>query len=190
MELKNILKKHAVMAALLGALITSPCAASMTYQDTVLGQNPLAYYRLNETSGTTAVDLVAGHNATYGSALTLGEAGLQSPEFQGFGADNRALQFDKDSWQSVVTMPTSLGMSSNEGSVTEWFKATPDNLNGMGMLFYGSASPGDGYGDADEMHVHISSEGALKLTFRTSRFPFLVISRSWRVSGRSVLAAG
>src|SRR6266576_4963572 len=41
-------------------------AAQAAYKDVVLGNNPVAYYRLEETSGTTATDATANHfDGTY-----------------------------------------------------------------------------------------------------------------------------
>jgi hypothetical protein len=43
------------------------------YSDLVLSLSPLAYWPLNETSGTTAVDLVGAHNGAY-TGVDLGQA--------------------------------------------------------------------------------------------------------------------
>jgi hypothetical protein len=51
-----------------------------SYRDEVLADNPVAYWRLGETSGTTAVDEVGNHNGTYqpnsSGVWTGGELGL------------------------------------------------------------------------------------------------------------------
>ena len=46
------------------------------YRSVILNDGPLAYYTLNETSGTTAVDLVAAKNGTYTGSYTLGVTGV------------------------------------------------------------------------------------------------------------------
>lgn len=47
----------------------------MVYRDIVLADSPIAFWRLGEASGTTAVDEVGTHDATYVGSPTLGEAG-------------------------------------------------------------------------------------------------------------------
>lgn len=63
----------AVLAALAGVVLAAPAAASAnSYSDAVLADGPLAYYQLNETSGTTAFDSSGNHvDGTYSNA-TLG----------------------------------------------------------------------------------------------------------------------
>ena len=49
------------------------------YEAMVLNSGPVSYWPLNETSGTTAVDMASGlNNITYGGTYTLGSAGLRS----------------------------------------------------------------------------------------------------------------
>jgi hypothetical protein len=136
--------------------------ASVLYENEVISQNPIAYYRLNETIGTTASDAVGTHSASYGSGMILGEAGPRPLEFPGLETGNKAIQGNNNNFNSGITIPTSLGMSSNQGSVTEWFKITEEQLStSSGMLFYGSASYGDGFGSANELHVHLTNSGDL-----------------------------
>ena len=65
------------------------------YSATVLPTAPVGYWRLNESSGTTAANLGsgAGLNGTYTSA-TLGTAGPRPPDFNGFESDNNAPTFN------------------------------------------------------------------------------------------------
>ncbi len=48
---------------------------SLTYSETVIARNPIAYWRLGETTGTTAVDQMAIQDGAYTGAVTLGETG-------------------------------------------------------------------------------------------------------------------
>jgi hypothetical protein len=57
-------------------VLTPPAVA---YPATVVADKPVAYYRLNEASGTTAYDYVGGLNATYTNA-TLGQPGYSPNE--------------------------------------------------------------------------------------------------------------
>src|SRR5437763_1786933 len=57
--------------------VTSAKAAPDAYAAEVKADNPIGYWRLNETSGTTANDLSGnGNNGTYGPGVTLGQPGL------------------------------------------------------------------------------------------------------------------
>ncbi|MBR6460324.1 MAG: hypothetical protein IKS95_00650, partial [Verrucomicrobia bacterium] len=63
--------------ALLAALVTvgAGTAGAVDYSAVVKSFNPHSYWRLGETSGTTAVDEVGGHNAVYTSGSVLGKTG-------------------------------------------------------------------------------------------------------------------
>jgi hypothetical protein len=48
-----------------------------SYPTAVLANNPVAYYRMDDSSGTTMMDASTnGHNGTYGTSVTLGVPGL------------------------------------------------------------------------------------------------------------------
>jgi Concanavalin A-like lectin/glucanases superfamily len=47
-------------------------SSGTNYETTITGDTPLIYYPMKETSGTTAVDLIAGRNGTYTAGVTLG----------------------------------------------------------------------------------------------------------------------
>jgi hypothetical protein len=56
-------------------VIASSRRRAKSYRDEVLADNPVAYWRLGETSGTTAADEVGSYNGTYQGTYTLGEDG-------------------------------------------------------------------------------------------------------------------
>ena len=60
------------------ATLTMLTAPTTTYATTVLADNPQAYYRLDETSGTVAHDYWGGHDGTI-HAATLNQPGFNSP---------------------------------------------------------------------------------------------------------------
>src|SRR6266516_5058450 len=67
------------------------------YSGRVVQSQPLAYWRLGETSGAVATSsgtLGATANGAYQNGVTLGVAGPRSPPFDGFEPDNTAAQFD------------------------------------------------------------------------------------------------
>jgi len=53
----------------------SVLTAPNNYVSTILGDNPLTYFRLDEKSGTTAYDYASGDNGTYFGNITLGVPG-------------------------------------------------------------------------------------------------------------------
>jgi hypothetical protein len=81
-------------------------AAANPYVAVVLADQPIAYYRLDETSGTTAHDS-SGHglDATYGSSVVLGVGGL-------VGSDHAA-QFDGSAdagFANFIHMPPTVAL--------------------------------------------------------------------------------
>src|SRR5262249_29471814 len=76
---------------------------------------PLAYWRLNETSGATAYDSVGGYNGTNNGGLVLGVNGPIAPSFPGFESGNSAYQFNAT--DSSVSVPP-LNLSTNFTNIT------------------------------------------------------------------------
>ena len=67
----------------------------MSYDSEVLADSPVGYWKLTETSGTTATDSAASpHNGTYKASPTLG---VEGP----FGAEDKAAKFTAASLQFV-----------------------------------------------------------------------------------------
>ena len=61
------------------------------YQQTLLAYDPIAYWPLDETSGTTAYDVIGGNNGTYNGSFTLNNPG---PTNAFFGSPSAAAGFD------------------------------------------------------------------------------------------------
>lgn len=98
----------------------------------------LAEWRFDEGTGTAAADASGnGFDGTVAGATWT------------TGVKAGALSFDGSG--QLVELPTSTGLSTAVGSVSLWVKYTASD----GMLFYGApVSNGDGFGSADEFHVH------------------------------------
>ena len=92
------------------------------YYAQALGAGPVAYWRLNETAGTTAFDSVGGYNGTNNGNLVLGVRGPAPPEFPGFESGNASYQFDGTT--TSVGLPA-LNLNTNTVTITAWV-----NLNG------------------------------------------------------------
>jgi len=112
-------------------------------QITVSDPNLVGWWKLDEGSGTTAIDW-SGH----GNKGTL-QGGPKWTE----GYDGGALAFDGGDY---VELPTGMA-GSDVGSVTLWIKTTQTD---RGMIFYGSdGTSGNGYGDENELHVNVENGG-------------------------------
>jgi hypothetical protein len=72
-----------------GAVITQLVLGS--YEATVVANNPVAYWLLNETSGSVAFDLMGGNNGTYVGDVTIGQPGVP---LAGFGSPSYTALFD------------------------------------------------------------------------------------------------
>ncbi|MCX6117436.1 MAG: LamG domain-containing protein, partial [Proteobacteria bacterium] len=96
-----------------------------SYRDVVMSLNPVGYWRLGETSGTTAIDLGSGgNNGTYTNGPTLVQAGgLTSDE-------DKAVSFDGSSQYVSTGYTTALGTSNFTYSL--WFKtSTAGTIGGL-----------------------------------------------------------
>ena len=71
--------------------ITVTVSTPTPYEQVLLKLNPIAYWPLNEASGTTAYDLIGGNNGEYTNGFTLDETG---PTNAFFGSSSVAAGFD------------------------------------------------------------------------------------------------
>ena len=95
-----------------GAALTLRTPTPGTYEAAVAASGPAAYWRLGESSGTTAFDYMGGHDAVYND-VTLGVPGYSSSD------PNTAVAFDptNPNGPGSVTIP--------DGSVFPFIGATP-----------------------------------------------------------------
>jgi len=117
-----------------------------TYSNTVLADAPVAYYRLDESSGTTATDSSGnGNNATYsGSGITYSQVGALS------GDSDTAVLLDGANGKiscpsgasvvgySQITLEAWVKLSSNSFShlATIWATGTTPTNSGDGIKFW------------------------------------------------------
>lgn len=114
------------------------------YEQSLLSLNPMGFWPLNETSGTTAYDIVGGYNGTYTGGCTLGKPG---PTNSIFGASSRAALFDGSS--GYVDIPE--GPFNLTGSMTAIAWVDVMSVPAFAGLF--------GHGDASwRMSVNTSGE--------------------------------
>ncbi|MBU6410912.1 MAG: hypothetical protein KGR98_11060, partial [Verrucomicrobia bacterium] len=117
------------------------------YASTIVADNPLAYYPLNEPSGSmVAHDVYNAHDGTNAGAAIFGVPGVPNPPFLGFSATNTALQTSTNSAGSWVSAPFgSLGLSNVTFSAWIYPMGTQPNWAGIIMSRGGGASGGLSY---------------------------------------------
>ncbi len=102
------------------AIITVLTPAAGSYEDAVLSDAPEAWWRLNETSGTTMFDSMGRHDGIYtnvsGNPVTLGAAGVIK------GSSDTAVSFDGSA--SFGTVPYSPSLQSSAFTLECWAKTT------------------------------------------------------------------
>jgi len=112
---------------------------SYAYALAILSNNPAAYWRFSETNGTTAADATGKHNATYGSAVTLGIAGPRPADFLGFEITNPAVALTTGVNNSWITVPA-LNLNTSTLTVTAWIYPLGSQAAYTGLFFCRSGS--------------------------------------------------
>ncbi len=122
-------------AVLPGTTITFSFSASASggYAATVLADNPLGYWRLNETAGPTAFDATGAHDGTYASAATPGATGPRPLAFPGFETTNNAVETYISTLNSYVSVPFG-SLSTNTVTFTMWLYPIGTQESWSGLL--------------------------------------------------------
>jgi hypothetical protein len=130
-----------------GATISFSFAASASggYAATVLADNPLGYWRLNEAAGLTAVDATSAHNGTYASGATPGVAGPRPPQFLGFESTNAAVETMVSTPSSYVSVPFG-SLSTNTVTFVSWLYPVGVQANWAGLLMTRGSGAAGGLG--------------------------------------------
>ena len=105
-----------------------------SYESAVVTNHPLAYWPLNETNGSTAYDVVGGHNGTYIGQVTLAQPGVS---LWGFSSPNYSALFDGTS--AYVDVPEAPFNLTNAISVLAWVKV-PATPHFSGIMGHGDSS--------------------------------------------------
>ena len=95
------------------------------YEALVASMNPLAYWRLGETVGTTAAEYAGGFLGTYNEAQTLGAAGAIAND------TDTAVTFDATSYVAV----SGLNFTGDNMTMLAWIKRDGTINNYTGILF-------------------------------------------------------
>jgi hypothetical protein len=114
------------------ATITIILPVAGSHEAAVVQAGAMAFWRFNETEGTTAFDYAGGNDATYVNTATTGLEAPRSPEFPGFEAGNFALQLDGTS--AYVTGPTGLLNGLSHFTMLGWIRRGADQANRTGLF--------------------------------------------------------
>jgi len=104
-----------LLAVPLAYVLCGPALAA--YQDEVLADNPVAYYRFEETSGTTAFDTANSNDGSYVNGVLLNQPGAP--------ALGKAASFD--GIDDYVSTPRTV---STDFTLEAWVKTTAPSLTG------------------------------------------------------------
>jgi hypothetical protein len=129
-----------------------------TFAAALLPLNPVSYWPLSETSGTTAYDYFGNNDGTYTGGYALAQAGLPGP---GFGSTNYSVAFDGSSGYvdipvgnlnitnsiTIMIMMQSSGYPANFESM---FDHTDEGWRlSLDQTGFGHFAEGNGGGDSD-----------------------------------------
>jgi hypothetical protein len=107
--------------------------ASSAYSNAVLGDGPAAYWRLGESSGTTALDATGGDNGAYRNGVQLARSSLL------IGDPNTSAHFDGAN--DFVNVPSSTALSP-PGAISLEAWIYPDSLPASGSFASIITKPG------------------------------------------------
>ena len=118
-------------------VVTSTCP----YESAVLLDQPVAYWRLNETTDPTtgaaiAYDYWGGFNGTYGVAAANGATGIHGPAgagFPGFETTNYSLGTLNGTPNAYVTVPA-VNLNANTVTFTAWIKPSGAQSGGTPLF--------------------------------------------------------
>jgi hypothetical protein len=123
--------------------------------------NLVGSWTFDEGGGTTVVD-----SSSHGNDGTIQAGTLGNLEFVP-GISAFALRFPGDD-QGWVELPPDI-VTPAQGSVAMWINTSQSDNEGM--LWYGTETGGDGYGDQNEMHLTIDNVGTGQLDLRLEGSP-------------------
>jgi len=113
------------------------------YPTAVQTYDAIGYWRLEETGGGTAVDLVGSNDGVINSHITVGQSGV-NPNSNGFYLDGN----NSGNNRGFVDIADSPDFKLNQGTVQMWFNA--DSTSGTQYLFEKSET-----GERDEFRIRM-----------------------------------
>jgi large repetitive protein len=117
-----------------------------SYRDEVLADGPRAYWRLGETTGTTAADQTGSNPGSYGGSFSLGQPGALSAD------PNSSVSFNGTS--GFMTAPDSTSLDLTNGATVEfWIKRSQSAPYQVVV-----GKPGDGQSKNENYAVWLNSD--------------------------------
>ncbi|NET68747.1 MAG: filamentous hemagglutinin N-terminal domain-containing protein [Moorea sp. SIO1G6] len=126
---------------------------NQSYQEFVLADQPVAYWRLDETTSITAVDSSGnGFNGTYRNGVTQGVPGISGTAGE-FDGNNDAVDV------GIIAPGSELDISNKSFTVEAWVK--PDELKEQSYVgIHPSNNRNDGNGDS--LYFRVTSNGSVR----------------------------
>jgi hypothetical protein len=127
--------------------LTGIAVPANAFSQAVLSDHPIAYWRLNEPSGSAiAYDYVGGYNGTYGSDTTNGLPGVP---FAGASGELGVAMDSSDSSSNTIGHVTTPGINLATNSVTlvSWVYSFASQVNPSGLVFLRDSSNANVFGD-------------------------------------------
>jgi hypothetical protein len=102
------------------AALALTAAPTVGYPAATMTNLPVAYWQLNEASGTIATDYFGDFNGTYGALSVLGADGPRPADQPGFASTNTAVQTTAFTVDSAVDLPPLNLGTNNRVTITAW----------------------------------------------------------------------
>lgn len=118
-------------SATVALTVVSSNAAPAVYEAAVRAANPVAYWRMNESSGTIAYDYWGGMAGTH-EGVTLDQAGPQPPAFAGLESTNTSASYGGVS--SATTINASLMNNRAQFTIIGWFNSAQPPTARLGLF--------------------------------------------------------
>jgi Concanavalin A-like lectin/glucanases superfamily len=149
------------------SIAASSSTAAKTYSATVLADHPAAYWRMDETTGTTMADASGNANqGRYVGIYTLGQAGAIA------GDGTTAVAFDGQSGAATVVSSTTLQVSTV--TIELWINKRADTEYGVYVAKNVELGGGAGSGWFELLNSH--HDGRLEFRVTSDGSPTLVSS--------------
>ncbi|WP_109505943.1 PKD domain-containing protein [Nocardioides speluncae] len=132
-----------------GAVTAGPAAPATSYNNAVVNDGALAYWRLGETSGSRVNDYAGGHDASVTTTVTRGTAGAI------VGDPDRATTFTGTSNGNVAT--DARMTATRELTLEAWIRTT--TTTGGKILGYGSSRTGASA--SFDRHLYMRNNGTI-----------------------------
>lgn len=196
LDISDILSGFGVNAGNISDYVDINISGDDTYYDYIMALNPLVYFRLDETSGTTAVDSTGNIDGTYLGTPQLGQAGFDN------GISNGAVAFDGSNDEIVEISDSSL-FNTTEGTVSAWFNLADTNSNYVvfakdgngsidGQFYLGVDSSGDIYGRFQHSGVNdsVTYDPTAAIGSKVQAGQWYMITMSYGAGGADVYING